>query len=425
MQAQMDWMNIARYFYVSDERLREISREFAADMDKALAGDPQASLSALKSYVSLPTGKEAGRFLALDFGGTNVRAARIRLLGRHCYLIEKKVSRPLKQPGKYNYMSETTTPDELFDFLAALVAEAAGGNKEYPLGHTFSFGITRDNLADGRLETWAKEMAVPGVQGQYINKLLKEALERRGLTKIQPVALVNDTTALLLSAAYTSGNAQIGLVCGTGFNTCYYEPKLGMILNMESGNYGGLHQNDWDKAVDDASLQPGFHCMEKMISGAYAAEIFRRTVMTYFHTDAIPKFTTADMNELISTEDERDGQMKMGQLWDRIVAREDVRSLRNIGASIFVRSAQLAGSALSGILYHLYGTEIPPQTIAVDGSVLEHVRGALFMMEDAIQACQNTGNQNRTRQVPVEPLLIKDGPLVGGAIAAAIATNGK
>lgn len=422
MQARMDWMNIARYFYVSDERLQDIAWEFAGEMQKALEGEP-SSLSALKSYVSLPDGNEQGHFLALDFGGTNVRASRIRLLGRHCYLIEKKVSRPLKMAGKYNYMTKDTTPEELFDFLAALVEEAAGGNKDYPLGHTFSFGISRDHLADGRLETWAKEMNVPGVQGKYINQLLKEALLRRGLDRIQPVALVNDTTALLLTAAYTSGNANIGLVCGTGFNTCYYEPKLGMIVNMESGNYRGLRQNDWDKAVDAASLQPGFHQMEKMISGAYAAEIFRRTVMSYFHTDQIPPFTTADMNELVSTEDEREGQMRMGRLWNRIVPQEDVRSLRNIGASIFVRSAQLAGAAVSGILRHLYGTEVPPQTIAVDGSVLEHVRGALFMMEDAIQACQNTGNQNRTRQIPVDPMLIKDGPLVGGAIAAAIAAR--
>lgn len=28
----MDWMNIARYFYLTDERLQQISRDFADDM---------------------------------------------------------------------------------------------------------------------------------------------------------------------------------------------------------------------------------------------------------------------------------------------------------------------------------------------------------------------------------------------------------
>ena len=94
MEERMDWMNIARYFYLTDEWLQQISRDFADDMERALQGKPGATVSALKSYVSLPGGEERGVYLVLDFGGTNARAARIRLLGRHCYLIEKKVCQP-------------------------------------------------------------------------------------------------------------------------------------------------------------------------------------------------------------------------------------------------------------------------------------------------------------------------------------------
>ena len=35
MEERMDWMNIARYFYLTDERLQQISRDFAADMERA------------------------------------------------------------------------------------------------------------------------------------------------------------------------------------------------------------------------------------------------------------------------------------------------------------------------------------------------------------------------------------------------------
>ena len=34
MEERMDWMNIARYFYLTDERLQQISRDFAADMER-------------------------------------------------------------------------------------------------------------------------------------------------------------------------------------------------------------------------------------------------------------------------------------------------------------------------------------------------------------------------------------------------------
>lgn len=169
----MDWMNIARYFYLTDERLQQISRDFAADMERALCGQPGATVSALKSHVSLPGGDERGVYLALDFGGTNARAARIRLLGRHCYLIEKKVCQPLRLPGQYDYLSSATTAGELFDFLARLVGQVVHGQQAYTLGHTFSFAIERQGLRDGRLLSWSKEIAVPGVEGEWVNAMLK------------------------------------------------------------------------------------------------------------------------------------------------------------------------------------------------------------------------------------------------------------
>lgn len=193
-----------------------------------------------------------------------------------------------------------------------------------------------------------------------------------------------------------------------------------MIVNLEAGDYGGLIRNRWDKAVDALSAQPGQHRMEKMTGGAYAAEIFRQTLLSYFKTRQLPAFSTAAMNDIISCDNDRQCRLKMGQLWKRIVRPDEVRPVRNIGAAIFVRAAQLAGAVSCGILRHLYGGEaVPAQSVAVDGSLLEHVRGALFMMEDAMQACQNEG-VSRDKQIPVDPVLIQDGPLVGAAVAAAM-----
>ena len=46
MKERMDWTDIARYFYLPDERLQAISRDFSADIDRALAGEAGATVSA-------------------------------------------------------------------------------------------------------------------------------------------------------------------------------------------------------------------------------------------------------------------------------------------------------------------------------------------------------------------------------------------
>lgn len=417
---RIDWMDVAQYFYITDEGLGEFSKEFTTSLEHVLAGK-ESSLSAVPSYMGLPTGKERGTYLALDFGGTNIRVSKIRLLGNHCFLIDKQVSKPLCLPGKYDYMARSTSANELFDFIANLIGQVAGGNREYALGHTFSFAVEQENVHDARLVAWSKEMAAQGVEGAYVNALLTAALKRRGLDKIKPVALLNDTTAALLAAAYQHTPANIGVICGTGFNMCYYEPTRQMILNLEAGNYDGAKRSRWDEVVDEQSQKPGYHQLEKLISGAYLSEIYRQTVMTYYKTDDIPHFTTEDMNRIVSTENVKDGRLIMSCLWNRIVAPEDVRPLRNIGAAIFVRSAQICGAAVYAVLRHVYGTaSIPAQTIAVEGSVLEHVRGGLFMMEDALRASQASYGLSRTESVLAEPVIIKNGPSVGAAIAAAM-----
>lgn len=419
----MDWMNIAQYFYMNDEQLQLFSQLFSEAVGKALRGEP-STLCALKSYIGLPTGNEKGTYLALDFGGTNVRASRIRLLGNHCFLIEKKVSRPLKQPGKYNYISEETTAEELFDFIADIVREVSGGNKKLKLGHTFSFAVSQENAFDAKLVRWAKEIMVPGVIGKRVNLLLRQALERADLDAIEPVSLINDTTAALLASCYQYGQGNVAVICGTGFNICYYEPQWQMIVILEAGGYGDVLRTDWDKCVDKESRLPGDHKLEKMVSGAYLSELYRQVAITYFDEQDIPHFSTKEMNDLLWTEQLSAGRLCMGKLWNRIVRPEDVQPLRNMAAAIFVRSAQLTGAACYGVLRHLYPDgNIPKQNIAVEGSVLANVRGGIIMVEDAIRACQEEHLHVELKDVQAKPVLVQDGPSIGAAVAAAMCSK--
>ncbi|MBQ3434501.1 MAG: hexokinase, partial [Selenomonadaceae bacterium] len=271
-------------FTIDTERLQTIAASFRQDLQLGLRDITLSSMRMLKSYVGLPSGKETGEYLALDFGGTNVRVFKIRLDGDGKFEIIKRVGRPLIVPGEYDYICKDATAEQMFDFIAELIDEAIDGDHQtkYYLGHTFSFPSTQDNLYNARLIIWTKEFATQGVEGQVANDLLVEALKRRGAGNVVPVAVLNDTVAVLLSAAYKTPNIFIGSIYATGHNTCYLEPSIhdpngvglgGMILNLECGNFMKLIPNRFDKEYDEGSEKPGEQRFEKMVSGRYMGEL--------------------------------------------------------------------------------------------------------------------------------------------------------
>ena len=234
-------------FTLDDDTLHHIADDFRTEMHAGLAHEKGASLRMLRTFASLPTGKETGTFLALDFGGTNVRALRLRLDGSGKYKVESKVAKPLTLPGVYDYVCADATADEMFDFLAEIIDEAIEGDHEtkYLLGHTFSFPSEQTNLCNARLITWTKEFATQGVEGKVVNDLLEDALMRRGMKNVVPVAVINDTVAVLLAAAYKREHTYIGSIYATGQNTCYFEnfangSEKPMVINMESGGFNRL-----------------------------------------------------------------------------------------------------------------------------------------------------------------------------------------
>ncbi|WP_296902536.1 hexokinase [uncultured Megasphaera sp.] len=404
-----DWEKMRQELHLSGADLRALAGHFRAEAEAALAGE-KSSLSALHTYLGLPTGRETGTFLALDFGGTNVRASRIRLLGEQGITVESKVAKPLKC-ADYDYTSSERTAEELFDFIAGLVGEAAGGNQPYKLGFTFSFAVNQTSAKDASLIAWSKEIAVPGVAGRPVNQLLKDALVRAGLDAIEPVALLNDTTATLLSSVYQHNPAQIGIVCGTGFNMCYYEPALSMIVNLEAAGFDGGPATVWDQRVDAASQQPGDHPFEKMIGGRYLSEVYGQVLCDFLGRADVPYFTTREMNELIS------GVKSAEDILGFAVTAAEAEGMKALGKAVFARAAQLIGAASFGILSHLAGEEaIKEQAIAIEGSLVEKIKGVPALIEDAICVfCMAPTENIRIRVAPNN-----NGASLGAAIAAAL-----
>lgn len=417
---------IIKEFTVSTDELREIAADFRYDLRKGLKDPAESSLRMLKSYVGLPDGNETGEYLALDFGGTNVRVLRIRLEGNGKFEVLKKVAKPLKVAGVYDFIGDGSTAEQMFDFIAGLVDEAVDGNHEtkYFLGHTFSFPSEQSDLYNAKLIIWTKEFATAGVEGKVVNDLLKEALERQGLNNVEPTAVINDTVAVLLAAAYKQPDVYIGSIYATGHNTCYLEPYADsaeepMILNLESGGFSKLIPNRFDREFDKNSEKPGEQRLEKMVSGRYMGEIFGMALAELLNENGKKYgFTSIDMSNIIvdDSDDKKEVKAIVAEKTGCNLDTADAELVQKFAAAMVVRSARLVTASYVGIIWQLAGEEgkALKQHIAIDGSVYEKMPLA---KENIMRALSELLGENAGI---VDTVLENGGSGLGAAIAAAM-----
>ena len=422
---QAQFQSILDEFTIGKERLQEIVADFRRDLKAGLENPDDSSLRMLKSYLGLPTGKETGEYLALDFGGTNVRVLRIRLEGAGRFAVLSKVGKPLIVPGEYDYIGAESTAEEMFGFLADLIDEAIEGDHETPylLGHTFSFPSEQTDVYNAKLIIWTKEFATPGVEGKVVNDLLKEALERKGITNVKPSAVINDTVAVLLSAAYQQGDTYIGSIYATGHNTCYLEPYEGtarepMILNLESGGFMKLIPNRFDKEFDEKSEKPGEQRLEKMVSGRYMGELFGMAIAELLDEKGKAYgFTSIDMSNIILDDSEQGEKISdiVSFRTGRLISAEDCAHVKELAAALVKRSARLVTATFVGIIWQLTGKgKVARQHIAVDGSVYEKMPLAKENIHLALS--ELLGEEAAV----VDTVLDNGGSGLGAAIAAAM-----
>lgn len=416
---------IIREFTVTGEQLHEIAADFRYDLVKGLENPEESSLRMLKSYVALPTGKEKGEYLALDFGGTNVRVLRIRLEGNGKFEVLKKVAKPLRVEGIYDFVGAGSTAEQMFDFIAELVDEAVEGDHEtkYLLGHTFSFPSEQTDLYNAKLIIWTKEFATAGVEGEVVNDLLKKALHRQGIDNVEPTAVINDTVAVLLAAAYKQSDIYIGSIYATGHNTCYLESyadssETPMILNLESGGFMKLIPNRFDVAFDKASEKPGEQRLEKMVSGRYMGELFGMALAELLHEEGKEYgFTSIEMSDIIldTSADRSNVATIVNAKTDKTLAAADCELVQQLAAALVVRSARLVTASFVGIIWQLAGNAKPQQQhIAVDGSVYEKMPLA---KENIMRAFSELLGEDAA---VIDTVLENGGSGLGAAIAAAM-----
>jgi len=416
------FQDIIDSFTIDKVELEQIAAAFRRDIVLGLEGDALSSFKMLKSYLALPTRDEKGQFIALDFGGTNVRALLIELLGDGKVHVVKKAAKQLVT-ADYNYISANTTAESLFDFIAGLILEVAEEGKEYLLGHTFSFPSMQTDLNNARLITWTKEFATTGVEGEVVNELLKAALTRRGASNIKPVAVINDTVATLLAAAYKKDRTDIGSICGTGHNTAYLESYRGlakprMILNLESGNFDKLFTNQYDKVIDGRSEKPGAQRLEKMVSGKYLGVLFYLAICDALGLeDKAIEFDGADLSVILADQSQNLNAVRtlMKDKMSIDLDQETGEWVKAAAEMVVIRSARLVATSYIAIIWHIDGDEsMNEHTIAIDGSLFEKMP---LYKESMQQAMYEIIGEDAKK---ISLILENSGSGVGAAIAAAI-----
>ncbi|XP_073097036.1 hexokinase HKDC1 isoform X1 [Manis javanica] len=401
LQAQRKQIDkVLALFRLTQEQLVGVQGKMRAELEFGLKRNthPLATVKMLPTYVcGMPDGTEKGKFLALDLGGTNFRVllVKIRSGWRSVRMYNKIFAIPLEiMQG---------TGEELFDHIVQCIADFLDymGLKgaQLPLGFTFSFPCRQMSIDKGTLIGWTKGFKATDCEGEDVVDMLREAIKRRNEFDLDIVAVVNDTVGTMMTCGYEDPNCEIGLIAGTGSNMCYMEEMRNielvegdegkMCINTEWGGFGDNGciddiRTQYDKEVDEGSLNPGKQRYEKMTSGMYLGEIVRQILIDLtrrgllFRGQISERLRTRGIFEtkfLSQIESDRLALLQVRRILQELgldSTCEDSVVVKEVCGAVSRRAAQLCGAGLAAVVEKRredQGFEHLRITVGVDGTL--------------------------------------------------------
>jgi hexokinase len=438
--------DFARYYGFHYDNLdpEALVKEVLIDMERGLRGQT-SSLPMIPSYLSpvskVPPGKTV---LALDAGGTNLRAALVHFNEQGKALAEGTLKAPM--PGTKGRVNA----DQFFDKIAELALPLLEKNAGLEgIGFTFSYPMEMKSDADGILLAFSKEIDAPDVIGKAIGKGLREALAGRGFQYKGPIVMLNDTVATLLSGlasipadgeevpaknAYGfPGGPVIGFILGTGFNTAYPErsiPKIGLeshtapqIVVCETGTFAFRYRGSLDRGYDDTTKNPGTYTLEKASSGAYLGPLtlhilkqaIKDKLVVFKKSDeflAMPHLETRYLNEFTHAPLAADGPL--GSLFS-LDEGDALAAVQYLVSIITERGALLSAAVLAATVERIDPAYEPyaPVRIAVEGTTYLIYKGMRKALEAWLHLMLVKG---KPRPYVISP--VEQASLFGAAVAA-------
>lgn len=352
--------------------LSECTKAFADAMHRGLA-EAQKNMPMLPTYLySSGKLKKGEKAIVIDAGGTNFRTALIGFDGKKV-VIDALDKRPM--PGA----EEPAAWEQFISCVADCVQPLLKQAKD--IGFCFSYPVEITPECDGKVLGLTKQVEIEGAVGSYLGASLRAELEKRG-EKPGRIVVLNDTPATLLAGKVLSKGSYdgyIGLVAGTGCNTCCEIEcgkigKLGltgggkMLVNLESGSFRAFPRGDADLAMDEDLPDTGAYVAEKMISGRYLGQVCMYTLKMAAKEGLFSERATEIIEKMIEVTTptiDKWGSARFPKGFNS----EDRVNLVYIISEIFERSARCIASKLCGILEITGAGSSRPVCIAVDGSL--------------------------------------------------------
>jgi hexokinase len=437
----------ARYYGFHYDRIDPIglADDVLIEMERGLAGH-SSSLLMIPTYISPAARVTPGKtVIALDAGGTNLRAALVKFDENGKAVVGESQKGPM--PGTTGHVSAEAFFDKIAEIAAPLIEKSSEPIEGIGFCFSYSMEITKD--ADGILLSFSKEVDAPEVIGKAIGKGLRDALVRRKLKAPERIVLLNDTAATLLSGlseipshgglrrgedryGLPSGH-MIGFILGTGFNTAYPEskiPKIGFdssdnpqIVVCESGSFAHRYMGPIDREYDKTTNYPGVYTLEKASSGAYLGplcfHIYKQAIkdglLKFKRSDEFlswPTLQTKDLNAFQHAPLSMEGPI--AELFGKDEA-DALATVAYLSSIVTQRGAVLSAAVVAGAVERTGGGFNPfvPVRIAVEGTTFMVYKGMRTALESYLNIMLNKGKPRAYSITPVE-----QASLFGAAVAA-------
>ena len=400
-------MMMENIFDLSTDELKAVANELQERIEEGLCADNQEIL-AIPTHVTPKLDIAEERVLALDWGGTNFRAAVVEYKGDKATVLEQ-VKHPLSKVETKGFDQE-----RLFDTFATYIGELKTlDSRVTKIGFCFSYPAASRLNGDAVLLRWTKGLDIPDMVGKPVGKPLVDYLNNNKniRTAFTDIKVINDTVACLFSGlteVKPDGNpydSYIGLILGTGTNMACLMPldKIAKLnnksperipVNMESGNFNPSCLTAVDDLVDAVSNNKGSQRFEKAVSGGYLGQVFR---MTFPREKIKAGFDGGDLSHIVNHPSEYKPEYVAAANW------------------IFGRSAKLAAASLAGITQVLVrqGESVKDICLSADGSVFwcnDYRRQVEAQLKDLLPQGVKLTILDKER--------MQDPNLIGSAIAA-------
>ena len=415
------------------EEIASVVEAFIRDMRAGLAGSPEATMPMLPAYI--PIGQsltEERKVIVMDAGGTNLRVSVVHIQPGKAAEVLYFQKQPM--PGSQKPLSKA----EFFDQLAQAVEPVAGECDA--IGFCFSFPCKIRQDLDGEILYLDKEIVVHDIEGALVGKELLAALEKRGAKHDHHVVILNDTVATLLGALVEHPvecySGFIGMILGTGMNTCYSEKNSRIlkdsflcardgnsIVNMEAGAFRAFPRTKADELADRTAKMSGSHQLEKMISGAYQGKVTQALLQCAAEDGVLsPGFgdRLAALSKEISSSDLSAFLMeptKAGVIRSLADSDEELARMFALADAVVERAALLVTANLTAIMKATETGSDPlrPVCIAVEGTT--YMKNIYWRQRIYAHLIQDVQRQNHLYARMVS---MTDANLVGSAVAAAL-----